>query len=326
MVIFILFNKLSKCLKGGYMNLDSQDIGKLGEMAALFEVSAYPKPGNVHRTYDFDDMSYEDFLISSVCIRGQLEEVVKKTNKYYPNLLNNIKIGESILGCVEDTNRLVNTNTNLGISLLFMPIAAACATLDEDSSINNLPNAVDIIMRNTVTDDSIAFMKAIVLSEAGGMNNKPPRYDVNNSDTIQELITNNVTLYDLLEISSEYDNLAYELTNKLPVIFNVGFPAYGSLCEEYPLNDSAIECYLRILSTTNDTLITKKYGIEVASDVSEQAKEILESTDIQTPERLDLLNKFDEYLHKNKYNPGTTADLTAASIFVSLINKYSQGL
>jgi hypothetical protein len=36
------------------------------------------------------------------------------------------------------------------------------------------------------------------------------------------------------------------------------------------------------------------------------------------------LKKFDEYLHENKYNPGTTADFTAASIFVSLIDKYSQ--
>jgi triphosphoribosyl-dephospho-CoA synthase len=39
---------------------------------------------------------------------------------------------------------------------------------------------------------------------------------------------------------------------------------------------------------------------------------------------LEALKKFDEYLHENKYNPGTTADFTAASIFVSLIDKYSQ--
>ena len=29
--------------------------------------------------------------------------------------------------------------------------------------------------------------------------------------------------------------------------------------------------------------------------------------------------QFDEFLFKNKYNPGTTADLTAASIFVSYL-------
>ena len=31
------------------------------------------------------------------------------------------------------------------------------------------------------------------------------------------------------------------------------------------------------------------------------------------------LKEFDDYLFNNKYNPGTTADLTAASIFVSYL-------
>ena len=31
----------------------------------------------------------------------------------------------------------------------------------------------------------------------------------------------------------------------------------------------------------------------------------------------DKVNEFDNYLYENGYNPGTTADLTAASIFVS---------
>ena len=156
------------------------------------------------------------------------------------------------------------------------------------------------------------------------MENKTSKYDVNNSNTIDELINNNINLYDLLQMSSKYDMISYELTNKLPVIFNIGFPSYSELSCEYPLNDSAIECYLRILSTTKDTLISRKYGDEIAEDISQKAQEILESTDIQTSQRLDALNKFDEYLHENKYNPGTTADFTAASIFVSLVDKYSQ--
>jgi len=305
------------------MNLNSQDIGKLGEMATLFEVSAYPKPGNVHRTYDFEDMAYEDFLISSVCIRGHIEQVANKAFKYYPTLLSNIKLGENILGSVEDTNKLVNTNTNLGISLLFMPIAAATAMLGDDS-IESLPNLVDILMRNTQVDDAIAFVKAIILSKAGGMDNKVSKYNVNNSNTIDELMTNNINLYDLLELSSKYDLLSYELTNKLPVIFKIGFPTYANLFDEYSLNDAAIETYLTILSKTNDTLITRKYGQDIAEDVSKRAKNILDTTEIESKNRLDALNKFDKYLHENRYNPGSTADFTAASIFVTLINKYSQ--
>lgn len=305
------------------MNLDYQDIGKIGEMATLFEVSAYPKPGNVHRTYDFENMSYEDFLVSSVCIRSHLEHVSYKASKYYPNLLNNIKLGENILGTVEDTNRLVNTNTNLGISLLFMPIAASCASMKNIDSIDYLPNTLDILMRNTEVDDAIAFVKAIVLSKAGGMDNKPSKFDVNNSNTIDELIENNVNLYDLLVLSSKYDKLSYELTNKLPVISKIGYPTFISLESEYSINDTVLETYLKILSTTEDTLISKKYGEEAAKDVSKRAKNILDDTSTASKERFEALNDFDKYLHKKKYNPGTTADLTAASIFVGLIDKYS---
>ena len=32
---------------------------------------------------------------------------------------------------------------------------------------------------------------------------------------------------------------------------------------------------------------------------------------------MEKVKEFDDYLYNNKYNPGTTADLTAASIFVS---------
>ena len=32
------------------------------ELAMLLEVSATPKPGNIDRTHDFEDMTYEHFL------------------------------------------------------------------------------------------------------------------------------------------------------------------------------------------------------------------------------------------------------------------------
>ena len=36
---------------------------------------------------------------------------------------------------------------------------------------------------------------------------------------------------------------------------------------------------------------------------------------------VEKLLEFDDYLYENKYNPGTTADLTAASIFLSYLAK-----
>lgn len=305
------------------MLLESNEIGKLGEIATLLEVSAYPKPGNVHRTQDFEDMKYEDFLISSVCIGQPLRNVTEKTFHYYPNLIDQINVGEDILGCVEHTNRLVKTNTNLGIALLLIPLAASVATITSDESINVLPGKLDLILKYSQPDDAIAFVKAIVLSNAGGMDKKTDKYDVNNDNTINDIIQNNINLFNLLEMSSKYDKLSYELTHKLPVLTKIGFSTYTDLTNQYTKNDATLELYLRILSTTPDTLISRKYGEKIAKNVSDKAKSILKDTDIATEERKDSLIEFDNYLRSNKYNPGTTADFTAASIFISLIQYYS---
>ncbi len=306
------------------MMLNSRNIAQLGEMAALLEVSAYPKPGNVHRTQDFEDMTYEDFLISASVLRENLEIVAYNASKYYPNLLDKINLGDAILRSVKSTNKLVNTNTNLGISMLMIPISAGCGALHDADNIYSLPKIVDIIMKNTRADDAIALVKAITLSKAGGMDNKTSKFDVNNSNTVNEIIENNVNLYELLEMSAKYDKISSELVNGLPVISKYGFPIFTKLYDEYARNDVTLELFLTLLAKVPDTLITRKYGEEVAINVSKRANNILKETEIGTNERLKQITEFDTFLRNKKYNPGTTADFTAASLFVGLVDKYSK--
>ncbi|MGZ7132554.1 MAG: triphosphoribosyl-dephospho-CoA synthase, partial [Halobacteriota archaeon] len=45
---------------------DPDFIAGCAELAMLLEVSATPKPGNVDRTHDFEDVTYEHFLASAV--------------------------------------------------------------------------------------------------------------------------------------------------------------------------------------------------------------------------------------------------------------------
>ncbi|RAP53267.1 MAG: hypothetical protein BZ138_01415 [Methanosphaera sp. rholeuAM270] len=306
------------------MILNSRNIAQLGEIATLLEVSAYPKPGNVHRTQDFEDMSFEDFLISSSVLRESLEIVAYNASRYYPNLLDKIQIGDAILRSIKTTNKLVDTNTNLGISMLLIPISAGCGALENEESIYNLPKMVDIIMKNTRVEDSVALTKAIRLSNAGGLANKTTKYDVNNKNTIEELTKNNVNLYDLFKISAKYDRISYELINQLPIISKIGYPTYCKYEGQYSRNDVTLEIYLTILSEIPDTLINRKYGEEVARSVTERAKNILKDTEIATNERIEEIKEFDKFLRQNKYNPGTTADFTAASLFVGLVDKYSK--
>lgn len=305
------------------MNLTTQDIAKLGEIATLLEVSGYPKAGNVHRTQDFNDMTFEDFLISSTCIRGPLERVSINGYKCYPYMLNQVEIGECILDSVRSTHNLIGTNTNLGISMLLIPIAATFGALSDTNPINNLQKTLDTIIKNTEVDDAIALTKAINIANAGGMDNKTNQYDVNNQETLDEIRNNHINIYDLLEMSQSYDRISYELVNGLPVISTYGYPTYAKYVDKYPDNDVTLAVYLEILAHVPDTLIERKYGIEVAEEVSQRALNILNKTEIATDERRMQLKDFDYFLQKKHYNPGTSADFTAASLFVGLVDKYS---
>ena len=103
----------------------------------------------------------------------------------------------------------------------------------------------------------------------------------------------------------------------MPVVFEKGYPTYRDLRKTMKANDACVLTFLTILSEIPDTLISRKYGDKKASEVSSQAKELLLFKDDGSFS--DKLNEFDNYLYENKLNPGTTADLTAASIFVSYL-------
>ena len=94
------------------------------------------------------------------------------------------------------------------------------------------------------------------------------------------------------------------------------FPA-RSRGHEKSKNESCVLTFLTILSQVPDTLISRKYGNDEALKISMMTRDLLKMRD--SPDFDERLKEFDDYLYKNKYNPGTTADLTAASIFVSYL-------
>ena len=133
----------------------------------------------------------------------------------------------------------------------------------------------------------------------------------------QELRDNNQTMYDVLKISAPWDMLAREMTSDMPAVFEIGYPAYHELKGVKSQNDACVLTFLTILSQVPDTLISRKYGSDEALKISMMTRDLLNLKD--ESDFKDRLKDFDDYLFKNKYNPGTTADLTAASIFVSYL-------
>ncbi|MDR0911318.1 MAG: triphosphoribosyl-dephospho-CoA synthase [Methanobrevibacter sp.] len=294
--------------------MDQDKIAKIAQIASVLEVSAYPKPGNVHRTRDFHDMVFEDFLISGIVIGDIIKSAAINGLK-----INDSKsycdanIGEYILNGVKETDNWIKNNTNLGIVMMLVPIAISAVISNNMAEIQeNIGNLMD----NTSVKDAMDLYDAINIADAGGMGEQSD-FDVNSQNAKEELLENNQTMFDVLAISSEWDSLAYELTNKMPISFDLGFTNLKDFRNSYSINLSTVLTFLTILSNVPDTLISRKYGDEKAEEVSEMASELIGGyNNYESDEFLNDLKSFDDYLFENKLNPGTTADLTASSLML----------
>ena len=235
-----------------------EEIAKMAQIASALEVSGYPKPGNVHRTRDFDDMEFEDFVISGIVIGDTIREACTDVDVENPQL------GKYILQAVAETDRWIKNNTNLGIVMMTTPIAVAAAISD---SFDDIRENIKLLMGNTSVDDACDLYDAINIADAGGMGDQD-EYDVASDNAKNELRENNQTMYDVLKISAPWDMLAREMTGDMPAVFEIGYPKYHELRQSKSQNDACVLTFLTILSHVPDTLISRKYGSDEAMKIS----------------------------------------------------------
>ena len=245
------------------------EIAKIAQIASALEVSGYPKPGNVHRTRDYDDMVFEDFVISGIVIGDTIREACSDVD------VENPKLGKYILEAVAETDKWIKNNTNLGIVMMTTPIAVAAAISNDFDEIR--PNVVKL-MANTSVDDACDLYDAINIADAGGMGDQD-EYDVASDNAKQELRENNQTMYDVLKISAPWDMLAREMTSDMPAVFEIGYPVYHELKDEKSMNDACLLTFLTILSQVPDTLISRKYGSDEALKISMMTRDLLNLKD-----------------------------------------------
>jgi triphosphoribosyl-dephospho-CoA synthase len=75
------------------------------------------------------------------------------------------------------------------------------------------------------------------------------------------------------------------------------------------LSDAIVHAFLAQLAWEPDSLIARKHGLAVAVDVSRRA-----SAALAHPQ---TIPEFDRFLRSpRRLNPGTTADLTAAALYI----------
>jgi triphosphoribosyl-dephospho-CoA synthase len=131
-----------------------------------------------------------------------------------------------------------------------------------------------------------------------------------------------VTLREAMALAAHRDTIAREYVTDYDVTFGLAVPALQRARARglgWPV--ATLECYLRVLAEVPDTLIARKRGAEAARVVSERARDVLAAGEPGSPARARASDAFDVELRSqraNGLNPGTTADLVAAALFVVL--------
>lgn len=264
------------------------------QLACILEASA-DKPGNVTRYRDFEDLKYEDFLVSAMAIGPALRDAREAS------------VGESILRAIKDTQRFVSYNTNLGIVLLFVPLVKAYGPGD-------LRERLSEVLASLTVDDARKAYEAIRLARPAGMG-RVEKYDITEKEV-------DITLREAMWLAKDRDSIAREYITDYEITFELGYPLLMGYWEHSRnLMDSIVQTSLTILAEVPDTLIRRKNGPAVAREVSRRARRVLELGGIFSERGKGALREFDLYLREedHRLNPGTTADLTASSILVALL-------
>ena len=277
------------------------DVAALAQLACLLEVSA-PKPGNVSPGRHFADLTYEDFLTSAVAIGPTFARVADQP------------LGETIRQAVEVTACWARTNTNLGIVLLLAPLAKA-ATMVRASGSEDPPlrGAVRQVLQETTVDDAREVYAAIRRARPGGLGQSITQDVAGEPD---------VTLLDAMRLAADRDGVAREYATDFEVTFDRGAPALArARGDGLSWSDAIVETYLTLLAEGIDTHIVRRTGLAAAERVSMLAREALTAGGVRTDEGRQAVEAMDRAMRdaRNSHNPGTTADLTAAAIFVTLI-------
>lgn len=276
------------------------DLGQCATLACVLEATA-PKVGNVHRGSDFDDLTFADFMASTVAIGPAMSMAAKQT------------VGSTVLAAVTATRQVVNTNTNLGIILLVSPLANAAGQTGQQS-VQSIAERVKQTLASLTPQDSRDVYAGIRLAMPGGMG-KVSKMDVSEVDAPSNLLS-------AMEDAAERDLIAKQYVTNFALVFDKVLPyLLDGRDKGWSLTERIIRTQLRLLSEHPDSLIARKCGQETAEEISVYAGQVLSMGEPGDEIYHGGLADLDFWLRSDGHrrNPGTTADLIAAGLFLGLV-------
>jgi triphosphoribosyl-dephospho-CoA synthase len=267
--------------------------------ACITELEAL-KPGNVSVYAGGHRMTVDDFAESACCVANILGS---------PGL----RVGEQILKSIEATRATVGCNTNLGIVLLCAPLAHSALALQPAAA---APGATTFLrqrlaatLRGLDMQDTQQVFHAIRLAQPGGLGHSE-QHDVHQPVAVDLLVA--------MRAAEQRDRIAWQYVNDFADVFDYGLAVFrGALARGLNEVWAAVEVYLNFLTRFQDTHIRRKLGEATAAIVQHEARHWLERfRQSRAPQQqmTGPLLEFDDSLKQRGINPGTSADLTVATL------------
>lgn len=264
------------------------------QLALLLEVAATPTPGNVDRHRDHDDLRFAHLLAGAVGAGDGLEAAADGE-----------PVGVAFERAVEGMAAAQSAgNTQFGALLLLVPLVRASA----DGAVT--PDAVSSVVEATTVADAAAFCRAFE-AVAVGLDEPPAALadvDVRQPQAAAAAVEDRrLTLAELMARSADVDGVAREWTTGFDRSFAAAERLRGG---EGHLTDRAATAFLELLAAEPDPFVVKRHGVEAAERASEGARAVLAG------ER--EADELAASLVQAGVNPGTTADLLAAGLYIAL--------
>lgn len=278
------------------------------QLACLLEAYA-PKLGNVHPAASFSDVNFADFVASGIAIAPCFSTAAERP------------VGVMVLDAVQQMRSAAASNTHLGTILLFGPLAKAAATC-QATTLPELRQATRAVLNTLDADDSQQVYEAIRAASPGGLGK------TQTADLSQQAPQ---CLVSAMASAPAQDAVARQYVNGFADVFDLLLPWLDAAVLQ---SDSAAEAIcklqLRWLAHEVDGLIVRKSGFDQAKNVQAKAAEVLDALESQNQP-----NRPSSWIHSqgwceldrmlrscgNRFNPGTTADLIAAALFVKLLTE-----
>lgn len=268
-------------------------ISQAATLACLWEATA-PKPGNVHRGADFEDVTYLDFVQSAIVIGP----IIAQTRE--------LGVGRTVLEAVRATRAAVQTNTNLGTVLLLAPLAAVPAG-------TALADGIGAVLSRLTADDTRYVYEAIRTSAAGGLGR------TETADVFEE--PPDIPLVEAMRLADHRDLVARQYTHQFAdVLDRLAIWIEDGIADGWPLTAAIVHAQLQQLAVEVDSLILRKCGQQFAESVRARAAATIAAGVPGEDNYERAVADFDFWLRADGHrrNPGTTADLIAAALFVLL--------